>query len=208
MKLIGTGLFPFEELEMNELKVKLLDVVRGELKSDSEHLLTRQTGQQLRELIEKRLEAMERPGVLRLDFAGVGVIDFSCADEVFAKIASRLAANEYGDDVFAVLMNLNENQRENINVALERKDLAMLAVDSDGKWELLGQLDKALRETLELVMKKGKVTARDVSKKFGLAMNAVGMRFLGLHKRHLIFRAEVSLGERGREFAYVAVVAV
>ena len=67
-----------------------------------------------------------------LDFSKIGVIDYSCADEIVAKLISRLIGEEYGDR-YIVLSGINENQKENIEVALERKDLAVIAKTRDDK---------------------------------------------------------------------------
>ena len=70
-----------------------------------------------------------------------------------AKLISRLVSNEYGDK-YIVLTGLNENQKENIEVALERKDLAVMAATRDGKQTIIGNLNNYLQETLDLITKK------------------------------------------------------
>jgi len=62
-----------------------------------------------------------------------------------------------------VLTGVNENQRENIEVALERKDLAVIEEMQDGKKILLGSLNNYLKETLNLILKKGKISDKELS---------------------------------------------
>ncbi len=62
-----------------------------------------------------------------------------------------------------VLTGVNENQRENIEVALERKDLAVMEEMQDGKKILLGSLNNYLKETLNLILKKGKISDKELS---------------------------------------------
>jgi len=62
-----------------------------------------------------------------------------------------------------VLTGVNENQRENIEVALERKDLAVIEEMQDGKKILPGSLNNYLKETLNFILKKGKISDKEVS---------------------------------------------
>jgi hypothetical protein len=52
------------------------------------NLVTRETGRSMRELIELRLEREPEGTVVALDFSHVGIIDFSCADEIISKRSS------------------------------------------------------------------------------------------------------------------------
>ncbi|MBU4257676.1 STAS-like domain-containing protein, partial [Patescibacteria group bacterium] len=101
-------------------KYDLYKLLKEELKNGSGDLVTRNSGQVIRERIEKDI-AKEKDGeVIALDFSKIEIIDYSCADEIVAKLISRLQSGEYGDK-YIVLSGLNENQKENIEVALERK---------------------------------------------------------------------------------------
>src|ERR687891_2603784 len=89
------------------------------------NLVTRETGRMMRESIEARLEREPEGTVVALDFSHVGIIDFSCADEVIGKLMARLQGLEYGDK-YVILHGLTPTHEENIAVALERKKLAVL----------------------------------------------------------------------------------
>jgi hypothetical protein len=171
------------------LKYNLYKLLKEELKNGSSDLVTRQSGQVIRERVEKEIEKEKDGEIIALDFSKVGIIDYSCADEVVAKLISRLLSGEYGDK-YIVLTGLNENQKENIEVALDRKELAVLAQMRDGKQVLLGSLNNYLKETLNLIIKKGKITATDLSKNMKLEMNTSGTRLLNLHKKRLVKRIE------------------
>ena len=134
----------------------LYKLLKEELKNGSSDLVTRTSGQKIRERIEKDI-ANEKDGeVIALDFSKIGVIDYSCADEIVAKLISRLISGEYGEK-YIVLSGINENQKENIEVALERKDLAVVAEMRDKKKILIGNLNNYLQETLNFINKKGKL---------------------------------------------------
>src|SRR4030043_1784986 len=97
----------------------LYKLLKEELKNGSSDLVTRPSGQVIRERIEKDIEKEKNGEVIALDFSKVGIIDYSCADELVAKLVSRFLSGEYGDR-YIILTGLNENQKENIEVALER----------------------------------------------------------------------------------------
>jgi hypothetical protein len=167
----------------------LYKLLKDELKNGSADLVTRTSGQVIRTRIEKDIEKEKDGEIIALDFSKIGIIDYSCADEVVAKLISRLLSGEYGDR-YIILIGLNENQKENIEVALDRKELAVLAQMRDGKQVLLGSLNNYLKETLNLIVKKGKITATDLSKNMKLEMNTSGTRLLNLHKKRLVKRIE------------------
>ncbi|MFN3533031.1 MAG: hypothetical protein ACK41Q_11040 [Candidatus Brocadia sp.] len=60
----------------------------------------------------------------------------------------------------------------------------------DSKKILLGSLNTYLKETLHLILKKGKITARDLSEVMKLEPNTSGTRLLNLHKKRLVKRTE------------------
>ena len=167
----------------------LYKLLKEELKNGSNDLVTRPSGQVIRERIERDIAGEGDGEVVALDFSKIGIIDYSCADEVVAKLISRLLSGEYGDK-YITLIGLNENQRENIEVALERKDLAVMAEMQDSKKILLGSLNNYLKETLNLILKKGRITAKDLSESMKLEANTSGTRLLNLYKKRLVKRVD------------------
>jgi predicted DNA-binding protein len=175
-------------------------LLKEELKNGSSDLVTRQSGQIIRERIERAVEKEEDAAVVALDFSKIGVVDYSCADEIVAKLISRLLGGEYGDR-YLILSGLSENQKENIEVALERKDLAVMAEMRDGRKVLLGNLNNYLQETLGLVEEKKKITAADLSSALKLPANTSGTRLLNLHKKRLVRRFD-EIRDGGRVWVY------
>jgi len=171
-------------------------------KNGSREMTGRSRGVRIREVIERILG--EEKGALRviIDFSGMGSIDFSWADEVVAKMVSRSWSGEYGEK-FLVLKNLNPSQAENIDVALERKKLAVLATGPDG-WQIIGSLNNYLIHTLNRVMNKRQLTLRELSEEEGIEMNTSGTRLLNLYKKRLVVRVEGPMTgkERGRQYIY------
>ena len=185
--------------------ITLKKLTFGLLKNGAKGMTGRSRGAKIRGVIEKILRQEKSSLLVILDFSGLGSIDFSWADEVVAKIISRLWGGEYGEK-FLVLKSLNTSQVENIGVALERKRLAALATGSEG-WQIIGSLHNYLAHTLDQVIKKGHLTLRQLSEEEGIGMNTGGTRLLNLYKKRLVARVERPVrgkGElhRGRQFIY------
>jgi len=174
-------------------------------KDGAKEMTGRARGTRLRETIERMLRDGKETLIV-LDFAGTGSVDFSWADEVVAKIVSRMWSDEYGEK-FLVLKGLTPSQAENIGVALERKKLAVLMVGSAG-WQMVGHLNNYLIQTLNRVMEKKRLTLRELSKVEGIEMNTSGTRLLNLYKKRLVIRLEGALdlqkpmSQRGRQYVY------
>jgi hypothetical protein len=177
------------------------EACRKLVEGDAVHLVTRETGQAVRSFIAGVLGTLAPGGVLTLDFTGVGVIDFSCADECLAKLVTRLIAGEYGEK-YLRLVGLGESQRENIHVALERKRLPAILVHPDGSWDCLGTITPHLRETLQLIASRGGTSAREMVGLLELELTTSSTRLGSLHRLRLVTRRERPIDDGGREFVY------
>jgi len=194
-----------EGKEMNRKVLSLKKLISGVLKNGAKEMTGRSRGVKIRGLIEKMLREERSSLLVVLDFSGIGSIDFSWADEVVAKMISRLWSGEYGEK-FLVLKGLNVSQIENISVALERKRLATLTIGSEG-WKIIGSLNNYLAHTLNQVMEKKHLTLRELSEEEGIGMNTSGTRLLNLYKKRLVVRGEGPTAKkeeshRGRQFVY------
>ncbi|MEQ8329097.1 MAG: hypothetical protein RH859_01415 [Longimicrobiales bacterium] len=101
------------------------------------HLVTRQTGRAVRLAIEARLADAGDQALSLIDLSEVSILDYSCADEVVAKLLQR-----YRDDAalhaYFVFRGVHEPHRDQIEVVLHRQSLAAVAETGDGTFELLG----------------------------------------------------------------------
>jgi hypothetical protein len=190
---------------MEKQTLSLKKLTNTLLKNGSKEMTGRSRGVRIRQAIEKILGTEKGSLRIVLDFSGMGSIDFSWADEVVAKIISRLWSGEYGEK-FLILKNLNPSQAENIGVALERKKLAVLTTGTEG-WRIIGSLNNYLIHTLNRVMKKRQLTLRELSEEEGIEMNTSGTRLLNLYKKRLVVRSEGAMTgkeetHRGRQYIY------
>jgi hypothetical protein len=175
--------------------------VMDEQTNGSSNLVTRETGRLVRESVESRLEREPEGTVIALDFSHVGIVDFSCADEIISKLIARLQGQEYGDK-YVVLQGLTPTQEENIAVALERKKLAVLVSRGNGAWELLGTLNPYLDEALRFVMARQEITARLLADETRVEISLASTKLLNLFKARLVQRASVRLPDGGRQYVY------
>lgn len=190
---------------MEKRTLSLKKLTSTVLKNGSREMTGRLRGARIREALERILGEEKRSLRVVLDFSGMGSIDFSWADEVVAKMISRLWSGEYGEK-FLVLKNLTSSQAENVDVALERKRLAILITGPEG-WRIIGSLNNYLIHTLNRVMEKKQLTLRELSEEEGIGMNTSGTRLLNLYRKRLVARVEgpaVGRNEphRGRQYIY------
>jgi len=115
-------------------------------------LVTRPTGRVVRERIERAMAAAQDPvTVARIDFTGVGCIDYSCADEIVAKLLRDRRA-------VVVLSGISDGHREAIEPVLAGHGLAALIERRDGggagELEALGAPEAAAALLQDLVARR------------------------------------------------------
>lgn len=132
-----------------------------DLFTDDDVLHGREVGRTVRGRVTARLEALPADTVLPLDFSRVRFLDFSCADELICKTVKRVAGGDL-ESRFVVLVGLSDTVHENVQAALELRQLVCVC-DVDGSPELLGKVAPEVRETYALAVTLGRITARDVT---------------------------------------------
>jgi hypothetical protein len=99
------------------------------------NLVTRPTGAAVRIQIEKLLDSTrsEERALAVIDFSHVSMIDFSCADEVIAKLLMRGGEER---EAYFVFRGMTDDHWHAVEAVLERHGLA-LVVESDAGVELV-----------------------------------------------------------------------
>jgi hypothetical protein len=192
-------------------------------------LAMRPQGRRVQEALDARLRELPPGGVLVVDFEGVEMMDYSFADEALGAIYSRMSAKEYPDRHLVLEVRedeLGEALLENLEVALNRREVAALVLSRSGKggastvqtvtfpgrgkgspWRVVGDLPGHLVETLKAVMDKGQITVRELSAMLGLdSATACNNRIARLYQLHLVRREATVVPEGGRQYSYSAVV--
>ena len=131
------------------------------------NLVTRPTGEAIRVAIEEQIQEDPGPCVSILDFSQVGVIDFSCADEVIAKLLEKYRRSDRPSEAYFVLRGVSEHHREPIETVLRRHNLLLVAVES-GRPELWGPAPSRLRMAWDWLDRSGRAMSDEFASEQGL----------------------------------------
>ncbi|MCL2497090.1 MAG: hypothetical protein FWF06_00580 [Symbiobacteriaceae bacterium] len=176
------------------------------LREQAEILVTRRLGEKLRQELVAQIPRGEDPESLLLDFAGVHILDYSCADELVARLLVELQNRLHGQR-FLLLCGLDETIEENVAVALKQRSLSLQHnYGGNGDWQLLGELRPYLEESLELLNSSRELTARDLADQSSLAINTASNRLAELARTGLAYRRTHSLPAGGKQFQYYSIL--
>lgn len=143
---------------------RLHQLLRETVSAPYRCLVTRPTGAAIRSRIEQALADSACVTAL-LDFAEVEVIDFSCADEVIAKL---VLAQHTSAGPFVVLQGLTEPQLEAVEHVLNHRQLAVAALgDARGRPALLGCADADARTAFSAVCEEGSADPDSLAQRIG-----------------------------------------
>ena len=126
------------------------------------HLVTRPTGRAVRLAIESQLEELERPALSLVDFSSVAILDYSCADEVVAKLLLMLRSGGVGGQAWVLFRGIREFHRDPIEAVLERHRIQAVLQGEGGASELMGPADPRDRSLWGRVEAEGRVEASRV----------------------------------------------
>jgi len=143
------------------LRIDVGGLARRSVASLYAHLVTRPTGRAVRLAIESQLAEAAEPSLSLVDFSQVTILDFSCADEVVARLLRRYLEPGRPRDAFFVFRGIQEWHREPIQVVLERQDLAAVAQGADGNLCLLGTVSEAEDRVWRTVEDAGSIPAAE-----------------------------------------------
>jgi hypothetical protein len=145
------------ELPLDPIAIDVGHLLQRTVASLYSHLVTRQTGRAVRLAIETQLAEAGDRSLSLIDLSEVTVLDFSCADEVVAKLVQRYSDRD-GREAFFVFRGVNEPHRDQIEVVLKRQALAAVAETRPGRFELLGTRTAAEDAAWMLLEEQGLLT--------------------------------------------------
>jgi len=148
------------------------------------NLVTRPTGAAVRTQIERLLPASERTLTI-IDFSHVSMIDFSCADEVIAKLLLRLTGDR---EAYFVFRGMTDDHFDAIETVLERHGLA-LVVEGDAGLEVVGVLEERERRAFHAIRRRGRAEPWEIAAELHEPEPAVRRALDGMWRRRLIMRA-------------------
>ncbi len=134
---------------MDPISIDVHRLVERSVTSLYSHLVTRPTGRAVRLAIEaqmgEQLSDRSQPVLSVVDLSQVSILDFSCADEVVAKLLGRYGAEERPFNAFFVFRYVNPLHRETLQTVLARQSLAAITEAPNGEFDLTGALDPDAR---------------------------------------------------------------
>jgi hypothetical protein len=135
-------------------------------------LVTRPTGAAVRGGIEQQLAEVGDRTLTVIDFSHVGLLDYSCADEIVAKLLMRYRSSDVGvappRDAYFIFRGANESHLDAIETVLERHGLAIVAQTEDGEVMLVGTVGDRERRTWEAMCRLGRVAPVELARELGL----------------------------------------
>jgi hypothetical protein len=156
------------------------------------NLVTRPTGAAVRSEIEQLLRDGHAGGQRTLtviDFSNVGLLDFSCADEIVAKLLLRESADGVPEGYF-VFRGILEHHLDAIEHVLERHRLAMVAEEPGSEPRLVGIVDERESALWATLRRRGPATAPELAEATGLAAAEAQAILDGLCRRKLAMRVD------------------
>lgn len=131
------------------------------------NLVTRPTGEAVRVAIEGRIGGVEGTTLSILDFSRIGVIDFSCADEVVAKLLKKYAGDDRPAEAYFVACGVDEHHREPIESVLERYRLLLVTIE-DERPQLWGPVPSRLRHAWHRLNEMGETVSEEFASAHGI----------------------------------------
>jgi hypothetical protein len=153
------------------------------------NLVTRPTGAAVRCEIEQELDRIGDRALTVIDFSHVGLLDFSCADEIVAKLLLQYVSTDAPRrEVYFVFRGISESHMEAIEAVLERHKLALVTQQTDGASRLLGIIGLEERRAWEIISQLGAGAVADIAEATGLSRDAAERMLDTLWRRRLLIR--------------------
>jgi hypothetical protein len=165
--------------------IDLGSVLRGTVCSLYSNLVTRPTGAAVRTEIERCIAELGGRSVTVIDFSQVTLLDFSCADEIVAKL--MLAACASAVDGYFLFLGLGDRHLDAVEAVLERHRLGIVAV-IDGSAVLIGDVDAPSRAVWEALRDAGPCDAHALAPSLQASAEEVTEALDALVRRRLVVR--------------------
>lgn len=155
-------------------------------------LVTRPTGAAVRNGIERQLAELGDRTLTVIDFSHVGLLDYSCADEIVAKLLMRYCASPSEErpprDAYFLFRGVSDSHLDAIETVLERHGLAIAAQTGDGGVMLVGTIDDRERRAWEAMCRLGRAAAGELARELGLDAAQAAEALDALCRRRLAMR--------------------
>lgn len=172
--------------------IDLSSVLRQTVSCDLySNLVTRPTGAAVRSQIEQMLRERSERTLTVMDFSHVSMIDFSCADEVIAKLLLRYAEEDPPLEAYFLFRGVTDEHWEAIEAVLERRGLA-LVLEQEDDVHLVGALPDEQRRAWETVRRLGPAALEELAEALGIQTAEVQRALDELWRRRLVMKLDES----------------
>ncbi|HEY7568755.1 MAG TPA: hypothetical protein VH762_14355 [Gemmatimonadaceae bacterium] len=152
------------------------------------NLVTRPTGKAVRHAIEERLADRPAPSLTIIDFSEVGLLDFSCADEVVGKLLLHYV--DVRAEAYFLVRGADDHHLEAIEQVLERYGLALVVIDANGGARIVGPVDDDSRRAWHEVQTRGRAAPDELLHQVGGPREKLVAQLDSLSTRRLLLRAD------------------
>ncbi len=170
-------------------RIDLKDILQRTVSDEYGDLVTRRTGQAVRQAIERDLAQDGDGQAAAIDFGTVRCLDLSCADEIVGRLL-----REQGAVRSFVLLNVTAAHREALEFVLERHRLAVVVQDAGGALDVVGALPEASRRVFGALAQAGTAAPEDVARRLDLSPDAARAALEDLLERRLVVANQGTYG--------------
>ncbi|HEV8196928.1 MAG TPA: hypothetical protein VGP87_09835 [Gemmatimonadales bacterium] len=164
-------------------RIDLAPMLRETLTTPYSDMVTRSTGAALRDRIERTITGASHR-TTQLDFTAVGLLDFSCADEVVAKLLLRVADEE---EHYVVLSGVTDSHLDAIDHVLERHGLSVASLGTgEAAARVLGVTTPDVQTAFQAIQRLGAGDAKRLADALSWTVERAADALQSLALRRLI----------------------
>jgi len=172
-------------------RIDVSSVLRTTVSSLYSNLVTRPTGAAVRLGIEHQLDEIGDRALAILDFSHVRLLDFSCADEIVAKLLLQYVSVDIPRrEVYFLFYGMSESHMDAIETVLQRHGLALVTQLADGNPCLLGVVDENQRRIWDTMRQLGTADPSEVASTAGISPLDAEHALNDLWRRRLVIRED------------------
>ena len=164
-------------------RIDLAPMLRETLTTPYSDMVTRSTGAALRDRIERTITGASHR-TTQLDFTAVGLLDFSCADEVVAKLLLRVVDEE---EHYVVLSGVTDSHLDAIDHVLERHGLSVASLGTgEAAARVLGVTTPDVQTAFQAIQRLGAGDAKRLADALSWTVERAADALQSLALRRLI----------------------
>ncbi len=173
------------------LRFDMSALVRKSVATLYSHLVTRPTGQALRIGIETQITELGALCLTVLDFNEVAVLDYSCADEIVAKLIQRFQREDRPAEAYFLARGIEERHRGTIEAVLGRQGLAIAAELADGQVTILGDVPGEELAAWRVLETMARGAPAEIAARSGASESDVAHALESLARRRVVARLDI-----------------